>query len=47
MTQQGTYVPTVLRERYDAFLYLEDTSPLQPLHLEGADEHVPPMAHAV
>jgi erythromycin esterase-like protein len=43
----GNYVPTVLGERYDAFLYLEDTSPLQPLHLERADEHVPPLAHAV
>jgi erythromycin esterase-like protein len=43
----GNYVPTVLGERYDAFLYLEDTSPLQPLHLERADEHVPPAAHAV
>ncbi|MDK3257911.1 erythromycin esterase family protein [Blastococcus capsensis] len=37
----GNYVPTVLGERYDAFLYLEDTTPLQPLHLERADEHVP------
>src|SRR5215217_657908 len=43
----GNYVPTVLGERYDAFLYLEDTSPLQPLHLERADEHVPPLGHAV
>jgi erythromycin esterase-like protein len=43
----GNYVPTVLGERYDAFLYLNDTSPLQPLHLERADEHVPPLAHAV
>ena len=43
----GNYVPTVLGERYDAFLYLEDTSPLRPLHLERADEHVPPLAHAV
>ncbi|SNR55117.1 erythromycin esterase family protein [Blastococcus mobilis] len=43
----GNYVPTVLGERYDAFLYLEDTSPLQPLHLERAEEHVPPLAHAV
>ncbi|MGR6965439.1 erythromycin esterase family protein [Geodermatophilus sp. URMC 61] len=43
----GNYVPTVLGERYDAFLYLDDTSPLQPLHLERADEHVPPLAHAV
>ena len=43
----GNYVPTVLGERYDAFLHLEDTSPLQPLHLERADEHVPAFAHAV
>jgi erythromycin esterase-like protein len=43
----GNYVPTVLGERYDAFLYLEDTAPLRPLHLERADEHVPPVAHAV
>ncbi|TQN41995.1 erythromycin esterase-like protein [Blastococcus colisei] len=43
----GNYVPTVLGERYDAFLYLEDTAPLQPLHLERADEHVPAPAHAV
>ncbi len=43
----GNYVPTVLAERYDAFLYLEDTTPLRPLHLERAGEHVPPAAHAV
>jgi erythromycin esterase-like protein len=43
----GNYVPTVVGRRYDAFLYLEDTSPLQPLHLERAEEHVPLMAHAV
>jgi erythromycin esterase-like protein len=43
----GNYVPTVLGERYDAFLYLEETTPVQPLHLERPDEHVPPVAHAV
>jgi erythromycin esterase-like protein len=43
----GNYVPTVLGERYDAFLYLDRTRALQPLHLERADEHVPPVAHAV
>ncbi len=43
----GNYVPTVLGERYDAFLYLEDTSPLQPLHLERPDERVEEMAEAV
>ncbi|UOY01708.1 erythromycin esterase family protein [Blastococcus sp. PRF04-17] len=41
----GNYVPTVLGERYDAFLYLEDTAPLRPLHLERPDEHVPPPGH--
>jgi erythromycin esterase len=30
----GNYVPTVLPERYDAFLYLEETEALHPLHLE-------------
>src|SRR3954447_247914 len=44
----GNYVPTVLGDRYDAFLYLNDTSPLQPLHLERLEEeHIPPLAHAV
>jgi erythromycin esterase-like protein len=43
----GNYVPTVLGQRYDAFLHLERTSPLQPLHLERAEEYVPPLAHAV
>ncbi|MGY1728008.1 erythromycin esterase family protein [Geodermatophilus sp. SYSU D01062] len=43
----GNYVPTVTGDRYDALLYLEETTPLQPLHLERPDEHVPPMAHAV
>ena len=41
----GNYVPTVLGERYDAFLYFDDTTPLQPLHLERVDEHVPVAAH--
>src|SRR3712207_30183 len=43
----GNYVPTVLGERSDAFLYLEQPRPLRPLPLERADERVPPMAHAV
>jgi erythromycin esterase-like protein len=29
---RGNYVPTVLDERYDAFLYVDRTSPLRPLH---------------
>ena len=43
----GNYVPTVLAERYDAFLHLEVTTPLQPLHMQRPDEHVPPLGHAV
>ena len=30
----GNYVPTTLPLRYDAFLYLDETSALHPLHLE-------------
>ncbi len=42
----GDDAPTVLAERYDTFVHLEETTPLQPLHLERPDEHVPPVAHA-
>jgi erythromycin esterase-like protein len=45
--RRGNYVPTVVGERYDAFLYIDNTSALRPLHLERAEEHVPPLAHAV
>jgi erythromycin esterase-like protein len=31
--QYGNYVPTVLPERYDAFLYVDETHALHPLHL--------------
>jgi erythromycin esterase-like protein len=30
----GNYVPTRLADRYDAFLYVDRTAALQPLHLE-------------
>ncbi len=30
----GNYVPTVLPERYDAFLYIDRTEALHPLHME-------------
>ena len=30
----GNYVPTVLPLRYDAFLYLDRTAALHPLHVE-------------
>lgn len=28
----GNYVPTVLTDRYDAFIFIEETTPLNPLH---------------
>jgi erythromycin esterase-like protein len=36
----GNYVPTVLGDRYDAFLFLDRTSALRPLHVvaERAEE---------
>jgi hypothetical protein len=38
----------VAGQRYDAFLYLNDTSPLQPLHMERLEEeYIPKLAHAV
>jgi erythromycin esterase-like protein len=30
----GNYVPTVLADRYDAFIYLDKTQALHPLHIE-------------
>jgi erythromycin esterase len=30
--RRGNYVPTVLDDRYDAFLYCDSTSPVRPLH---------------
>ena len=34
----GNYVPTVLPRRYDAFLYLDTTRALHPLHEVHAEE---------
>lgn len=34
----GNYVPTVLPLRYDAFLYLDQTRALQPLHMERRED---------
>ena len=34
--EQGNYVPTVLPNRYDAFLYIDQSVALHPLHLEPA-----------
>jgi erythromycin esterase-like protein len=30
----GNYVPTILPERYDAFIYFDETQALHPLHIE-------------
>jgi erythromycin esterase-like protein len=34
----GNYVPTVLTQRYDAFIFLDETRALQPLGVPGSDE---------
>ncbi|MBW3625764.1 MAG: erythromycin esterase family protein [Armatimonadetes bacterium] len=35
----GNYVPTNLAQRYDAFLYIDESHALHPLHLEPLDDH--------
>jgi len=37
--QPGSYVPTVMGERYDALVWLEHTAALRPLHHEGPPPH--------
>jgi erythromycin esterase-like protein len=39
--QYGNYVPSVITERYDAFLFIDQTSALHPLHLHP-DGHKTP-----
>jgi erythromycin esterase len=38
----GNYVPTVLPRRYDAFLYLDKTQALHPLHVRARKDGEPP-----
>jgi erythromycin esterase len=38
----GNYVPTVLPRRYDAFLYLDETQALHPLHVRPREDGEPP-----
>jgi erythromycin esterase len=40
MEHLGNYVPTVIPERYDAFLYFDETEGVHPLHMKirGARE---------
>jgi erythromycin esterase-like protein len=37
----GNYVPTVLPKRYDAFLYIDETQALHPLHIEPQEINPP------
>jgi len=39
--KRGNYVPSVLSRRYNAFIYLDKTTALHPLHLTPAGEQVP------
>ncbi len=37
----GNYVPSLIPERYDAFVYLDQTRGLHPLHLQAQDQKTP------
>jgi len=37
----GNYVPTVLNSRYDAFIYIDTTKALHPLHLHPSEHKIP------
>jgi erythromycin esterase len=37
----GNYVPTILPLRYDAFIYLDETTALHPLHIEPGGNKIP------
>jgi erythromycin esterase len=39
--QYGNYVPTILPLRYDAFIYLDETKALHPLHIEPDGNQIP------
>jgi erythromycin esterase-like protein len=39
--RHGNYVPSILPLRYDAFIFLEETSALHPLHLEADESQMP------
>ena len=39
--QYGNYVPSILPLRYDAFIYLDETSALNPLHIEPDGKQMP------
>ncbi|MFW5872726.1 MAG: erythromycin esterase family protein [bacterium] len=37
----GNYVPTLIPRRYDAFIFLDETTPLHPMDIEPAGQLVP------
>ena len=39
--EHGNYVPTVLPHRYDAFLYIDESQALHPLHVKPGDKMPP------
>ena len=39
--QYGNYVPTIMPLRYDAFIYLDNTTAIHPLHIEPDDTQIP------
>jgi erythromycin esterase len=39
--QYGNYVPTILPMRYDAFIFLDETKALNPLHIKTDGQQVP------
>lgn len=39
--RRSNYVPSVLAKRYDALVYLDETSALHPVHLRPHDQRVP------
>jgi len=39
--EAGNYVPSILPDRYDAFLYLDETQALHPLHIKPETNELP------
>lgn len=37
----GNYVPSMIPLRYDALIYLDETTAIHPLHLAPHDEKIP------
>lgn len=39
--QYGNYVPTIMPLRYDAFIYLDETGAIHPLHITPDGKQMP------